>query len=448
MQPYFRPLPIRAIRAMVTTRKSTRSKEIAPSSDQASSSETPSAKAIPAKAKAPKTTAKPKLANPLKANKALALSAKALWPKSTELVSLEFTLRPFADCQLYPQYTIGLHAWFLHQIRETDPELSAYLHDGESEKAFSLTGLNGQFTTHSHSLQLQAAETYRWRINSLSAPVTQGIATWLKQLPDTLELKDAPLAIESVHLAQPATTYNKLLNQGKAQVEDKTNSVSLSFTSPTSFRRKGHHLPLPWPTNVFHSYLRRWNHFAKKQIDQTNFIDWIDSHVIIQQHQLSSLKVVAGKQGSVTGFTGAITYALDRQAVEQPDFQAMFYALTQLAPYCGTGHKTTFGLGETHLKWNDSWNSHQAETQIPSGQQVLAQRIAELTELFLAQKKRQGGNRAQNTAEIWATILARREKGDSLGVIAHDMNLTYETTKTYSKLARRALKESSVLSPI
>ena len=405
------------------------------------------AKASPAKATASSKKAAPKKSVPRKsvtrsasskAPKTLNLSAKTLWPKTTELVSLEFSLRPLADCQLYPQYTIGLHAWFLHQIRNFDTELSAYLHDGGSEKAFSLTGLDGQFTTHSQSLKLQADQTYLWRINSLSAPVTQGIAAWLKQLPNTLDLKDAPLTIESVRLAEPATTYNKLLTLAKAQIEDSANSVSLSFTSPTSFKRKGHHLPLPWPTNVFHSYLRRWNHFAKKQIDQTDFIDWIDSRVIIQQHQLSSTKVVAGKQGSVTGFTGAVTYALDHKAAERPDYQAMFYALTQLAPYCGTGHKTTFGLGETHL----GWNSDPANSTMPLAQQVLAQRIEELTELFLSQKKRQGGSRAQNTAEVWATILARREKGDSLGAIAQDMDLAYETTKTYSKLARKAFRDS------
>ena len=278
-------------------------------------------KAIP-KQKGSKQMA-PKKHTVQKTSHVLNLSAKTFWPKTTELVSLEFSLRPLADCQLYPQYTIGLHAWFLHQIRDFDPELSAYLHNGESEKPFSLTGLNGQFTSHSQSLQLKAENAYQWRLNSLSGRVTQGIATWLKQLPQTLELQGAPLTIEAVQLAHPATTYTKLLNQGKAQ-QIEAKAVSLSFTSPTSFRRKGHHLPLPWPKNVFHSYLRRWNHFARTPTEPTDFLDWIDDHVIIQSHQLASLKVVAGKQGSVTGFTGSITYALDRLAAERPDYVAMF----------------------------------------------------------------------------------------------------------------------------
>ena len=152
--------------------------------------------------------------------KVLNLSAKSRWPKTAELVSLEFALRPLSNCALYPQYTIGLHAWFLHQVRDLDAELSAYLHDGESEKPFSLTGLNGQFTSHGQSLQLQPEQTYTWRVNALSQRAAQGIALWLKQLPKVLELKDAPLTIESVRLAAPATTYAKLLRQGKAQIEE------------------------------------------------------------------------------------------------------------------------------------------------------------------------------------------------------------------------------------
>ena len=133
-------------------------------------------------------------------------------------------------------------------------------------------------------------------------------------------------------------------------------------------------------------------------------------------------------------FIGACGLAFGR-----PDFLdiALLYALTQLAPYCGTGHKTTFGLGETQLGWHTSQPAPQAPTQ----QRLLAERMDELTEIFLSTKKRQGGRHAIDTAETSASILARREMGDSLQEIADDMELAYETAKTYSKLARRAMRE-------
>jgi len=46
------------------------------------------------------------------------------WPLTSELVGVQFLLTADRDYDLYPQYTIGLHAWFLQQIQQFDPELS------------------------------------------------------------------------------------------------------------------------------------------------------------------------------------------------------------------------------------------------------------------------------------------------------------------------------------
>ena len=355
------------------------------------------------------------------------------WPKNTELVGLEFSLVAERDYELYPQYTIGLHAWFLHQIRDFDPDLSAYLHDGESEKPFTISGLNGQFVAQSRTLQLQQGKPYRWRVHGLSKQTVAGLAAWLPQAPGAIQLKEVPLTIQKVTVVLPATTYGKL----KAATAT-GNSLTLSFLSPTSFRRKGHHLPLPWPRNVFHSYLRRWNDFSGEDIAQEAFLDWVDEYVVIQRHQLQSVKVAAGKRGSVTGFTGAIAYSLDRKAAQTPEFYDLFFTLGQFAAYCGTGHKTTFGLGQTE----QGWHLKQAQSfEMPSAQALLAERIEELTELFREQRKRTRGKRAEDIAEKWATVVARRELGDSLQDIANDLEMPYETVKTYGKLARRSLRE-------
>lgn len=66
-----------------------------------------------------------------------------IWPTDTQLVGLTLQLQPLHDATLYPQYTIGLHAWLLDQVRQSDPDLSAYLHDGQSEKPFTISALQG-----------------------------------------------------------------------------------------------------------------------------------------------------------------------------------------------------------------------------------------------------------------------------------------------------------------
>lgn len=357
-------------------------------------------------------------------------SAALIWPADTELVGLVFELTPRAASSLYAQYAIGLHAWFLHQVQETDPDLSLLLHDDQSEKAFTISGLEGDLAASGKEFQLAGDRIYRWYVTGLSKRVVQWLSQWLQNLPEEIDLRNAPLLIRSWEIAFAPTTYQQLLT---AELPLSRN-VKLSFVTPTSFHSKGHHFPLPVPENVFHSYLRRWNNFSGVIFDQAEFMNWIDENVIISRHKLESQKVAAGKKGMVTGFTGAVEFAIGRSGQNRPDFVQLFYALGRLAPYCGTGHKTTFGLGQTRTQWLT-----ESVTEV-SIQSILAARIDELTEKFMEIRKRKGGTRAAEIAETWATILARRELGESLFDIAADLEMPYETVKTYVKLARRALK--------
>jgi len=355
--------------------------------------------------------------------------------EKSELVGLAFELRPCQAVQLFPDYAKGLHAWFLHQIQAYDPDLSRYLHDEQTEKAFTLSRLDGAMGVHDDRLILSPDNIYRWYITLLSAEVIQGVLPWLQQLPDILELARNPFRIEAVTTFLPAQTYGDLY-----QVKPRR-TVSLSFLSPTSFRRKGNHFPLPVPNNLFHSYLRRWNEFSGYALDDDDdFLAWIDECVRIDRHWLESVVVPGGKRGNVTGFIGAIALSLSPKARENPEFSQLFFSLSQYAPYCGTGHKTPFGLGQTRWEWREPEQSCVAWVQSAIQEQFLAERVDVLTEKLMQQKKRTGGDRALQICETQATIFARREGGESLQAIAADLNLSYETARTYSKRAKKLLQ--------
>ena len=164
-------------------------------------------------------------------------------------------------------------------------------------------------------------------------------------------------------------------------------------------------------------------------------MEWVDENVIIQRHQISTAKVPGGKRGLVTGFTGAVEFGLSKDAFLNPEYVNLFKALGQLAPYCGTGHKTTFGLGQTRL----GWLIESEKIEVASPETLLANRIAQITEMLMAKQKRTGGNRAIAVCEKRAVILARRETGESLQDIATDLEIPYETVKTYVKLTRKIL---------
>jgi CRISPR-associated endoribonuclease Cas6 len=360
------------------------------------------------------------------------------WPSSTELVGLVFEVIPQKTARLFPEYTKTLHAWFLDQVRSHDPELSASLHDEQSKKPFTISGLDGKMdTTAGGQLQLLSEQTYYWTVTAFSPTLVQWLGQWLENLPPMIELRYAPLPIQSVAFAFPPTTYAQLY---QAELEK---TLPLSFLTPTSFRRKGHHLPLPWPVNVFQSYLRRWNDFSGMPFDDEAFLAWVDESVLISRHQLESVKVAAGKRGSVTGFLGTVEFSLTNEATKQRHFERLFTALGQFAPYCGTGHKTTFGLGQTRLGWSLKPNSIEALLE----QAILTRRIELLTELLMQSQKRTGGDRASKVCQTQATILARQEDGESLKAIASDLEMPYETVKTYAKRARRVLKPEQFPSP-
>jgi CRISPR-associated endoribonuclease Cas6 len=359
------------------------------------------------------------------------------WADKTELIGITLTLRPNNDIILQPNYTTGLHAWFLHQVKDSDPMLSAYLHDGQSEKAFTISPLNGKLEPKNQNLVAKVNHAYTWTISALSKPVCDWLKIWCDRPPRVLELYAGKFAIAQIETTLSPTTYNKLWS---ATLTPQSN-FTLTFLSPTSFRQKQHHLPLPIPTNIFHSYLRRWNDFAPEAFPQAEFLQWIEQIIYVTNYDLTCIKVAVAKQGYVTGFIGTVEFGIDRKASQNPDFERLLYALIQLAPYCSTGHKTTFGLGQTRLHRNETRDGKNEQEIIPATpiQEHLMQRINELTTLFLQTKKRQGGDRAQNTATVWAIILARYEVGESLKVIAIDLDMPYETVRKYAQAARKAI---------
>lgn len=352
------------------------------------------------------------------------------WTAKTELVGIRLELEAATHTEILPQYTTGLHAWFLDQVRQDDPDLSQYLHDEQSEKPFTLSGLEGIKKASGNKLLIIREQKYYWTITALSPTVTQWMKQWLPRRPHFLNLKGVTFSIQSVETIHPPRTYKELLHLPNSK------NIALTFLSPTSFRRKGHHFPLPVPFNIFQSYLRRWNNFSGYEIETEPFLSWVDEHLLIFRHQLTSAKVAAGKKGTVTGFLGSIEYGLTPEGKKHSDYTQLLFALSQLAPYCGTGHKTPFGLGQTRLGWLAEPETIQTSTP----EILLAQRIEQITEYLMQQQKRVGGERAFKTCQTRATILARQEYGESLIEIAQDLAMPYETVKTYAKLARKFLK--------
>jgi CRISPR-associated endoribonuclease Cas6 len=358
-------------------------------------------------------------------------SQKLKWAVTTEIVGITLHFDIVTDTFLPANYNYNFHAWFLREIEKDDRTLSAYLHDGQSEKPFTLSHLEGKLESQSHQILLRSGNTYSFTITALYPPLCQWLAKWLETLPSTIALQNAILPLSLVNISLPPQTYKQLFD---AEIPSDRN-ISLRFITPTGFRSKGHHLPLPIPRNIFQSYLRRWKDFSGYSGNGDEFLAWIEEVVFVSRHEIKSSRATVGKQGTVTGFTGVVEFGVDRKAENHPDYERLLYALARFAPYCGTGHKTTFGLGQTRF----GVELKEEGSIVPGLQTLLADRIGYLTDIFLNLKKNPDSDRAKQSASTWATIMARREMGESLQAIAQDLEMPYETAKSYCKLARRSL---------
>jgi CRISPR-associated endoribonuclease Cas6 len=366
-------------------------------------------------------------------------------PPQTELLGITITLQPQTDGYLRPQYPTALHGWFLDRVRSNNPTLSQQLHDGQDEKPFTISGFAGDLPTIDRQLLLSADRSYQWQITALSVPLCDWFREWLAAPPNNLRLNSTPCQITDWQLVLPPTTYTQIWE--RAAIDNRP--LELTFTSPTSFRKRKNHMPLPIPENIFQSYLRRWNYFAPYQFDQDEFLDWVNDCIVILRHDIRSRKVPAGKSGSVTGFVGSVQLGLTAKSKQQPEYMQLVRALLACAPYFNTGHKVTFGLGQTQLGWILPAKTLDLSPSLIDSQilpipstELIADRQRELETLFLNLKKRQGGQRASKSAKLWAQIRVRQEMGDSLSAISAELKMPYDTVKKYAQLAKKNLTEA------
>jgi CRISPR-associated endoribonuclease Cas6 len=319
------------------------------------------------------------------------------WESGAELVGITLTVKPLRDLQVPSNFSTELHSWFLHQVRRSDPELSAYLHDGQSEKAFTVSGLEGGRADEGRMILLLAAQSYRWTITGLNESVCEWLRQWVSDLPREMKLRSGGFAIEQGEVSLPAIAYETVWNRFE---DGEELELSLTFLSATSFRRRQTHMPLPIPENVFQSYLRRWNDFAPITVEQDDFLKWVSDCVVLLRHEVRSLKVQAGKQGSVTGFVGRVQFGLMPKAMMEPEYVQMVRSLVVCAPYFGTGHKVTFGLGQTRSGWGlEPVAAEPVMEPVVVSAEVQKQGLIEVRRLelkgfFFGLKKRQGGERS------------------------------------------------------
>ena len=244
--------------------------------------------------------------------------------------ALTLPLNPDEAKTLPPYPGRALHALFYQWLALGDYSLSVQVHDQSGPRSFTVSPLyriNGQPTIHFTLLD-----------DILWPALSQGIS-----LTPTVEVIGRPLTLPSGGPQVEHRSYADLAANSQAETR-----IRVRFLSPTSFRSREMHLPLPDPFLVYQSWLNRWNVFAPEDVRiNVALLDIVAAHVAVGRYDLRTEMVDLGRNRKIIGFVGAIQYKVIRAGKIGDEWLRRLNLLADYAPFCGTGHKTAQGMGHT-----------------------------------------------------------------------------------------------------
>lgn len=274
--------------------------------------------------------------------------------------NLRFSLN-LAHTKPLPENCIpALHRCAYHWLELADPLFAKHVHDHDSPKPLTVSPL---YDTSARTSRRDGDPSAEFNITLLEDDVypflQRGILAepWVDIIGNKLPLGGATdriadegrLPYHSQH-----KSYAQLCQRPRLDRQ-----ITLHFSTPTHFRTRGLQHRLPDPTYVFGSYLDRWNAYAPFEMRiPPEWLIWLSEWVEVAAFELHDDGIYfADKTGGYThiGFVGWVRYQVAERrdkkppnTVTTPEALAIFNALADYAQYCGTGHKTTQGMGRTH----------------------------------------------------------------------------------------------------
>lgn len=125
-------------------------------------------------------------------------------------------------------------------------------------------------------------------------------------------------------------------------------TIKVSFETPVTFRVGQLANPVPLPSSVFRSWLRRWRDFAPSDLARLVEVNAADEQVLISHLAGETVKAKTPRR-SITGFVGVVHFHNFTSGVDGTVLSKQLNALAAIAPFGGTGTSTTSGLGVTVL---------------------------------------------------------------------------------------------------
>jgi CRISPR-associated endoribonuclease Cas6 len=229
-----------------------------------------------------------------------------------------------------PRLYRALHANLLKWFDAADSDLAESLHERPVRKPFTVSALNQDRDS-----------TWRWRLTLLEDDLFDPLWTGV-QAVGKIELNGRIWPVRWPDSLITRQSYDLMLTNVRP-----SNRIEVKFVSSTTFRQGDLDLPLPEPTPVFQSWLSHWNDFAPaRRRMSADLLDVVHAHVGISSHRVRTEWHDLG-YSQIVGFVGDVTYTIvDAKRLDQ-ELVWQLNVLADYAEFCGTGRKTTQGMGQT-----------------------------------------------------------------------------------------------------
>jgi CRISPR-associated endoribonuclease Cas6 len=281
-----------------------------------------------------------------------------------DLISLVVYLQPgeqvTGEKPLPPWWGRAAHALLLDLVKAHDPGLAEKLHDESLLRPFTASTLMGRFAGG----RLDLEQPYRLRLTALQGEVAAILQAEAQSgrlaVGSTLELDylqfrvvdPQPRTLSEAERGEAQgnpwvreTSYQELSAPYLLAREAAPRRFTLQFTSPTTFKSAGKHVPIPLPELVFGSLLERWNAFAPIAFPP-EVKRFAEECLAVTQYKLSSRAVPLSSSNLRVGAVGEVSFtALNYDRY----WMSVIATLANFALFSGVGAGTSQGLGQCRM---------------------------------------------------------------------------------------------------
>ena len=269
------------------------------------------------------------------------------------IVAAVVRLRALEDGVIRRPTGRDIHGLWYEQWRRVDRRLADWLHAGSGPRPFALSPLMGLPHPQEGAVAVEAGREAWFRLATLEDDLSARLeGDWLPRLPDEVAVGGIRWQVTGMTAdaeEHPWAGRADLQQLAKEHLLDRSPPTSwrVTLSTPTAFHGAGGHIPFPLPNLLLGSWLRRWQVFGPVRLPP-DLAERARTGLVVSAYTLKTLPLREGHRTTI-GCVGRVTLrALRMKAGER----AALDLLAAYAFWCGSGHRTTQGMGMTRA---DAW---------------------------------------------------------------------------------------------